>query len=715
MVMAAFTGSWLTMTGSGEPERVNARQVSIEYFEVLGSTVATGRTFLPEEARPGHSNVMLLSHRFWFKKLGGDPNILGKDILLDGTSYKVVGTLPADSWFDRHFADVWMPLPETRANANRDFHFLNAYGRLRPGVTLAQARAEMDNIAARIAHDYPASNKGWGITIDPFLDRIVAQQIKDSLKVLFAAVGAVLLIACVNLANLLLARSAARERELWVRMSIGAGRGRLVRQFLTESLVLALAGGLAGFGLGYALLQAMLAGMPAGTLPIQADVRLDWRVLGFLFAVAVVAGVLFGLAPALAAGRKDLAGGLREGQRGSTGGGQRLRQVLIVAEVALSFVLVANAGVLIRSFMRVAGVELGVRTEGVLTMQLPRAMQRDTDGAREVLLMNRVREAVATVPGVLDSSLTSAMPLQGWGFGMPYRLPGKTGGGGGGFKIVSPEYFQTVGMRILAGRGLSVTDRANAPLVTVINETLAKRDFKGQNPVGQHISIQRIVTGKHELGPYVPWEVVGVVSDERTNGLESDFSPGTYVTFDQSPIIGMGLAVRTHGDPLRLTKSIENAIWSVNKDQAIVDVKPFDQLKSESAAGRRFNTLLLASFALLALVLAAVGIYGVVSYSVTQRTREMGIRAALGASRGSLLALALRSSVVLAAVGLAVGGAGIHWTQKLIATMLFQTQATDVATLAAVSGVLALTVLLASLIPARKAASTDAAIALRDE
>jgi putative ABC transport system permease protein len=712
--MAAAGGSWHTMTGRGDPQRVISRQVGADYFQILGSPTATGRTFLPEEGRPENSHVVILSHRFWFEKLGGDPAILGKTIVLDNALYKVIGTLPANSWFDRHPADVWMPLPETRGNANRDFHFLQVYGRLRPGVTMAAARAEMDNIAARIARDFPASNKDWGITIDPLVDRVVAQQLRQSLQVAFLAVGAVLLIACVNLANLLLARSAVRERELWVRMSIGAGRRRLIRQFLTESVVLALVGGLAGCAVGYGLQRALMAGMPPFTLPTQAEVHLDWRVTGFLFVISVIAGLLFGLAPALAAGRKDVAGGLREGARGSTGS-HKLRHALIVAEVALSFILVATAGVLIHSFMRLTGVDLGVRSENILSMQLPRAMQRDTDGAREIARMNRLRESVGGVPGVLDAALTSAMPLQGWGFGMPLKFPGINQTGGGGFKIVSPSYFQAMGMHILTGRGLVDSDRAGAPPAIVINNTLAKRHFKDQSPIGQTVLIQRIITGKHELGPWVPWQIVGVVSDERTGNLEDTFGAGGYVTFDQSPIIGMGMVVRTQGDPLRARKSIQEAIWAVNKDQLVVDMKPLEQIKSESSAGRRFNTTLLSGFAMLALLLAAVGIYGVVSYSVMQRTREMGIRAALGASRGSLLGLALRSSIVLAAIGLAVGAAAIHWSGKLIASMLFQTNPAEPSTLVAVGAILATTVIAASLVPARKAAKTDPAVALRHE
>jgi putative ABC transport system permease protein len=722
LALVAVNGAWLTLTGQGEPQRVQVSQVGYDYFEVLGCPPATGRTFLPEEGRPGNDHVLLITHRYWYQHLGGDPNILGKSLMLNGDAYKIVGTLPANSWFERHWADVWMPLALSRAGASREFHTLGVYGRLRPGATRAAAKAEMDAIAARLARDYPASNKDWGVTIEPLADLVVGSRLRQSLFVLFGAVGAVMLIACVNLANLLLARSAARERELWVRISLGAGRARLVWQFLTESLLLSLLGGALGCGFGYLLLRGLVAWMPRFTLPIQADVRLDWRVLAFLFVLAVVSGLLFGMAPAIAAWRHDVASGLKEGHRGSTGGvpGRRIRSALIVAEVALSFVLVATAGVLIHSFLRLNQVDTGVNMTNVVTMQLPRAMQKDIDPARESRVMRGIRDSVAALPGVLDAAITNGMPMQGWGFGMAFEIQGRSSAGGSGragcgLKMVTPTYFQTLGMKLKAGRSLAETDVSGALPVTVINEAMAKRYFKGESPIGQRLLMQRIVTGKFEMGPVVPWEIVGVVSDEKTFSLDRETGPGMYVTFDQSPVVGVGLAVRAQGDPMRMMKAIQAAIWAVNKDQAITDVKLLEQIKTDSTANSRYNTLLLSGFAALALLLAAIGIYGVVAYSVAQRTRELGIRAALGASRGRLLGLALRRSLALTGLGLAIGALGIQWSGGLVSSLLFHTRPAEPETLLTVAAVLAVVAIAASLIPARRAARTDPAVALRHE
>jgi putative ABC transport system permease protein len=722
VAMAASSGAWLTMTGRGEPRRVQAQAVSPDYFEVLGAAPATGRTFRPEEGVPGNDRVLLVSHRFWQEQLGLDPEVLGKTLTLDGMPYTVIGTLAANSWFDRHPADVWVPAALTRANTNRAFRYLLVYGRLRPGATTAGAQAELSAIAARLAHDYPETNAKSGVIIDLLEDRVVSQSLRRSLYLLFAAVGAVLLVACVNLANLLLARSASRDREVWVRLSLGAGRVRLLRQFLTESVLLSVLGGAAGCGLAKLLLTGLVAWIPPRALPTQADVRLDWQVLAYLFMLAIASGILFGLAPAIAAWRRDVSEGLKEGQRGSTGGasGARIRSALIVVEVALTFVLAATAGVLIRSFERLTNVDTGVNMTNVVALRLPRAMQKDIDGVREAALMNEIQSSVARLPGVIDAAITSAPPMQGFSFGMPFSIQGASRANadsraGCGFKIVGPRYFSTLGLKIKAGRGLQETDLANSQPVAVINESMAKEFFKNANPIGQHLLIPKIVTGKTELGAPISWEIAGVVADERVGRLDGDSPSVAYVTFDQSPIVGVGLVVRAHGDPMPLRKSIEAAIWSVNKDQAITDYQSLEQIKSQSAAPARFNTLLLAGFAGIALLLAAVGIYGVVSYSVAQRTRELGIRAALGASRGQLLGSALRNSLGLTVAGLMIGAIGIHWTGRLVASMLYNTQPAEPQTLVVVAAALASVALAASLIPARRAARIDPMIALRQD
>jgi putative ABC transport system permease protein len=720
IALASLTGTWMTMTGRGEPQRVQARIVSWDYFEMLGAQPASGRTFSPDEGVPGNERVLLISHRFWANQLGLDPNVLGKTLTLDGSPYSIIGTLPAGSSFDRNQADIWMPAAYTRGNTNRAFRFLQGYGRLRPGATLASAQAEMDAIAARLARDYPETNSNSGVIIDRLSDRVVNQQLRQSLFVLFAAVGAVLLVACVNLANLLLARSAGREREIWIRLSLGAGRDQLLRQFLMESVLLAVLGGIAGCVLGAMLLKGLIAMIPPFTLPTQADLRIDWSVMAYLFAVAVVSGILSGLAPAIAAWRRDVSEGLREKE--STGGisGRRLRSALIVAEVALTFVLAATAGVLIRSFDRLMNVSSGVEMTNVVTLNLPRAMGKDTDGPRLAALMDEMRDAVARVQGVMNAAIASSMPMRGISFGLPFSIQGPSRANadaraGCGLKIVSSEYFETLGIKIKAGRGLAKTDIANAQRVAVINDAMAKEFFKNASPVGQHITMPRIVTGKTELAPPVSWEIVGVVSDERTGALNADSPSVAYVTFDQSPIVGVGLVVRSHSDPVPLKRSIESAIWSVNRDQAITDFQTLEEIKSQSAANPRFNTLLLAGFAGTALLLAAVGIYGVVAYSVAQRTRELGIRAALGASGTQLMGSALGSSVMLTASGLVIGAIGVHWTGRLVASLLFNTEPSEPVTLIAVAAMLIGVSTAASWIPARRAARVDPVVALRQE
>jgi putative ABC transport system permease protein len=720
--LAIASGNWLTMTGQGDPWKVQARVVSTNYFDLVGTPLALGRSFRPEEGLPGSERVVIVSHRFWQERLGLDTNILGKTLTLDGLPYNVIGTLPANGLYDRHTADIWIPQAITRGNTNRAFRYLQVFGRLHPGATRASVQAEMDGVAGRLAQLYPDTNKGGGVIVDSLADRAVAQSLRQSLYVLFAAVGAIVLIACVNLANLLLARGAARDHEFQVRMALGAGRVRLVRQLLTESILLSLLGGATGAALGSLLLSGLMAWIPQGTLPFFADVRLDWSVLGYLFALAIVSGMLFGLAPAIAVWRRDVGAGLRSGPRGSSGGvaGGRLRSVLIGAEVALTFVLASTAGIVIHSFARLTGVDTGVNMTNVVGLQLPRSMDRDTSGARETRLMNDIRDSVAAVPGVKNAAITSSMPLQGIGFGMGFTIEGASSShiprnAGTGLKQVSPEYFDALGMKVKLGRNLAHRDAANALPVCVVNDSFVKEFLGHDNPIGQRVLIGRIITGKREFGAPIPWEIVGVVSDEKQRSLDADTVPEAYVNFDQSPIVGVGLIVRAQGDPLLLKKSIESAIWNVRRDQAVTDYQTLEQIKEQSTANSRYNTALLAAFAGIALILAAIGIYGVVAYSVTQRTRELGIRAALGASRRQLLVLALRNSVIVTSIALILGAIGMRWAGKLVESMLFNTQPVELSTLVAVAAILMFVSLIASLVPARRAARIDPIIALRQD
>lgn len=718
--MAAAAGDRVTMTGSGEPQQINAQLGSASYFGVFGIDAVLGRTFAPDEDTVGKDQVVVLSNRSWQNRFGADPKIIGRQITLEGKSYTIIGVMPAGTVFDRTWAELWLPLVFKPNDMTRNFHWFGSFARLKPGVTLEKAQAEMDAIGARIAVDHPDSNKGWGVTIDRFADIYVGPQLRQSLWVLLAAVGSVLLIACANLANLLLARAADREREVAIRAALGAARRRLILQFLTESVMLALTGGVAGVALGYAMMRGINYLMPPFTLPPQANIHIDHRVLLFTLAVTLATGILFGLVPALSATRRDVIKYLKEGGRSSSGvGTHRLRTALIITEVTLSFLLLVGAGLLIHSFMRLTNVDLGVDTTNVITMGLPLSMEGNTDPAKLTQYLRQVIDQVQSVPGVREAALTSSLPMQGWGFGIPFMIAGHpfvdvSKRPGCFFKIVSPSYFKALGIRLKKGRSLADSDTSGAPPVTLVNEEFARRNLKGEEPIGKRVLIQQIVTGKHALGPEVAWEIVGVVANEKVGDLDQD-SPGVYVTYLQSPIVGDSLLVRGIGDPTLLTKAIQSAVWQINKNQPLTDIKTLEEIKTDSVASNRLRTTLLGIFAGVALLLAVVGIYGVISYSVAQRTHEMAIRAALGARAADLLKLVIGRAMLLAAAGLGLGLIASFGLTRLLAGLLFNTSPTEPATLIAVGAVLSLAALLACYFPARRAAKIDPMVALRYE
>jgi putative ABC transport system permease protein len=719
--IAAMSGRTMNLSGTDRPDQLKAQTASASYFEILGTKAAQGRTFAPDEDQPGKNRVAVISHRTWQNRFGGDPHVLGRTIVLDEKPYTIIGVLPADSLYDRTWAEIWIPLTFEPWQMTRNFHWFGAIGKLKPGVSLADARADFDAIGARIAKDYPDSNKNWGVTIDRYIDRIVGDNLRRSLYVLLAAVAAVLLIGCANMANLLLARGAARAREVAIRSALGASRVRLVRQMLTESLLLSVCGAVGGLALGYALLRGIQGWMPPFMLPPQANVRLDWRVMLFLFAVSLLTSVIFGVGPALQISRRDSTETLKESGRSNSGGvgRHRLRNALIVAEVALAFVLLSGAGLLIRSFNRLMDVNPGFDSTNVLTMSLPMTMGKDTDPARVTNYVNEMLSAIQTVPGVRDVAGTSALPLQGWGFGMPFAvggrpLPDRANRPACFFKIVTPAYFRALGMQLRKGRGLAEADVKGGLPVAVINEAMAKKHFKGEDPIGKQILVQEIITGKTALGPEIPWQIVGVVADEKVGSLD-DTSIGMYVPFAQSPIVGMSLVVRGAVDPQQLVKGIQSHVWEVNKDQPLPDIKTLETIKSESVASNRLRTALLGVFAAIAVILAAVGIYGVISYSTEQRLHEMGIRAALGASAGNLIRLVVGQGMLLTAAGLIIGVAGAVALTRLMAALLFETSPTDLPTLFVVGGVLASVALVAAVVPARRGATVDPMIAVRYE
>ncbi len=720
--LAGAQGWSPTLSGTDQPVLLRGSRVSPHYFDVEGMQPALGRNFREEEGQLGKDKVVILSHALWESRFGSDPAIIGRSIRLNGEPHLVIGVMPGGTVFDRTYAQLWKPLAFEPSNMTRNFHWFGALAKLKRGVTIQQARAQMETIGARIAQAYPDSNQGWSVAVDPLSETVVGPDVRTSLYVLLAAVGMVLLIGCANLANLSLARGLSREREVAVRAALGAGRWRLVRQFLTENVILSVTGGLLGIGFGYAFMRALKLLVPPFALPAETDVTLNAHVLLFALAISLFTGILFGMAPALQASSPDLGGTMKESGRSTTSSrsSRRLRDVLVVAEIALAFVLLAGSGLLLRSFSRLLNIDPGFDSTNVLTMTLPMAQSQFPDPARLNLYQREILAAVESVPGVRSAAIGSTLPLQGWGYGMPFQIAGQTEldrahRAAGFFKMVSPSYFETLGIKLTRGRLLTDRDTTGAPPVMVINETFAKKYFAGQNPVGQHIRIQEIVPGKTALGPEIPWEIVGVIADEKISGLNDVTSGGFYVNNEQSPIYGVGLVVRGNLDPSTLQKSIRQAVDGVNKDQALSDIRTLDRVKTESLGTNRLQTMLLAVFAGVALLLAAIGIYGLISYSVVQLTHEIGIRAALGASTGSLLRMVLVNGLTLMLIGLALGIAGSLAVTRLLSTLLFGVSARDPLTMAAVAALLAIVSVAACLIPALRAARVDPLVALRYE
>ncbi|HXB67125.1 MAG TPA: ABC transporter permease [Candidatus Acidoferrales bacterium] len=715
--MAAKTGGSMTYSGAGEPRSLRVGFVSASYFEVFGAKAALGRTFAKDEDQPGKEKVAVLTHRLWWNQFGGDRAVAGREILLDGQAYTVIGVLPAAGEFDRRWEDLWIPLAFPPKVA-RDYHYLTAVARLKRGVSVPQAQAEMSAIAAHIAELYPAIKKGWGATVDRYLDRQVGPQLHLSLVVLMWAVVAVLLIGCANLANLMMARATLRGREIALRMALGARRGRVIRMLLTESLLLSLGGAVVGIALGYGLLQWIQSLLPPFYFPAEANVAMDSRVLLFLAAATILTSVAFGLAPAIQSSRRDSAESLKEGGRASSASRGKLyvRHVFVAAQVAAAFILLVGGGLLIHSFQRLMNVDTGFDSEGVVAADLPLAMGRDPDAMKLTLYVNQLLEAVRAVPGMQAAAVTTGLPLSGWGDGMPFKLPDRRDERfGSGFKIVTPGYFQALRIHLLAGRFLDEGDTAGSPPVVVVNQSFVKSYFPNASAIGKRILVERILPSRHGLGPQASWEIVGVVADEKGNGLDSPSDEGAYGSFAQSPVVGLGMVARGSGDAGAIVKSVERAVWSVNRNQALEHPMTVEQIKTESLMSRRLPTMLLGGFAILAMLLACAGIYGVLSLVTASRTQELGIRVALGASRGDLVRLVVGGGAIPVLAGIVVGLAGAVGLARFIGSMLFATSPIDGPNLLEVTALFLAIAFAACLAPAWRAAKVDPITALREE
>lgn len=721
--MAAYVTEPVTLSDGNSAIHVPRRRVSPQYFELFGLGPTLGRTFRTDDHEPGRNRVAVVSHALWTSRFGADPHLVGRSIDLDGVPHVVIGVLPPGA-FDRMFPQVWSPLTFTPGDMTRDYYWLESVALLRPGLTLAEARAQMDAIAARQAADYPASNRGWGVLIEPYADAIVGAELRRSLYLLLASVALVLAIGCVNVASVMMSRTLARQHEIAVRAALGAGRVRLVKQFLVEAALLSIGGGVLGIALAYGAIAVLRAAIPPLALPAEASIELDWRVLLFAFLISTLNGLAFGLVQALTAARPRLVATLQEagGYSSSAGRGHRvLRGGLIVAEVALSFVLLTSAALLIKSVLEMRRIDLGFDATNVLglVLLLPEHLLQDRD-ALDVYLQEVVN-GVQSVPGVSGAALTVSLPLRGVGYGLPFQIAGRPPAEPNSqfcvIKMVDAAYFDVLGLHLRQGRRLNDADRRGTARVAVINESMANAQFPGISPIGQHMLLPEVIAGQRQLGPDQSWEIVGLVADERVTGLESRNNlPGLYLTTMQGPVPPFGqqaLVVRGDVDVSLLVKPVLDAVAAVNKDQAVMDVMTLDAIKSTSVATTRLRSTTVAAFAGIALLLTAVGIYGVLASTIAQRTRELGIRAALGASTTRLVTLVLREGLGLSLVGVALGIAGALLVGRVLRTFLFGVGSSDIKTMLEAAAVLITVALLACYLPGKQAAASDPLIAIR--
>lgn len=714
--MAAIADTSFNLTGSGEPERLEGRRVSANLFPLLGVEPHIGRVFNAAEDQQGSHRVVLLSYPLWQRRFGADPNIVGQSLTINGDSYVVVGVMPARFQFPTSDDEAWVPIaftPQEAANRNR--HYLQVVGRLKPGVSLEQAQTELSTIATRLQQQYPQSNADLGATVQSLHEHLVGD-IRPALMILLGAVGLVLLIACANVANLLLARAAVRQKEIAVRVALGARRWRLIRQFLTESVLLSTLGGIAGLAIAYGGLVLLRAFIPENISQAR-EISVDFKVLGFTLLVSVLTGLIFGLAPAIQAARFNQIETLKEGGRdAATGGsGKRLRSLLVTAEVAISLVLLIGAGLLINSFLRLRSVDPGFRPDNLLTMKIVLPEPKYAEFERRSVFYQDLIQRVQSLAGVRSAAVTTNLPLYRQGNMISVSIEGRPEPPPGQelivvTRIISPGYFDTMGIPLLGGRQISEQDTATTPNVAVISETMARRFWSGEDAIGKRIAAGRVQTPDDWI------QVIGVVKDVRQFELTMDPKPQMYLSYRQAGFFApRDLVVKTDVDPAGMATTVRKAVWDIDKDQPVSNIRTMEEIFADSIARQRFSMLLLAIFAGVALVLAGVGIYGVMSYSVAQRTHEIGIRMALGAQTGAVLKLAVGYGMKLVIAGLVIGLIAAFLLTRVMSTLLFGVTATDPTTFILISLLLVCVAVLASYIPARRATKVDPIIALRYE
>jgi putative ABC transport system permease protein len=707
--MAATRGNAANLTADGPPEQVVGSGVTANFFSVLGVEPLLGRTFSEAEDRAA-APLVVISYRLWQRRYAGDPSAVGRTMLMNGAPSTIIGVMPRGFVFRRRENDYWIPAafpPEARNN--RGSHYLNVVARLKPGVSLAQARQEMTAIATRLEHQYPADNRRIGTVVVPLREELLGNT-RTALVVLMCAAGCVLLIACANLAGLLLARAVARRREMAVRAALGAGRGRLVRQMISEGMLLAFCGGTLGLAVAMGGMQLLARLAPIGFS--AGGVHLDATLLLFTLGLSMITGLLFSAAPALQISGASLHDALRQGGRGGTGRGAATRDALVVLEVAAALVLLVGAGLMLRTLGRLRSIEIGFRPDHLLTMRtsLPAAKYRN----RQLAFFDRVVEGVLALPGVEDAAYNSMLPFLSAGNTQSYHVEGRILPPGDAadalLRVGTNHYLKTLRVRLVVGRLPDTRDGADAPKVIVINETMAKKYWLHETALGHRITMS---------GAQPVWRtIIGVVKDVHERGYELEMKPGVYIPFAQFQDTWAqpeNLVVRLQGDPIALTGAVRRVIASIDPEQPVAAIRTMDDIIDLDVADRRQQMTLLGAFAALALLLASIGLYGVLSYAVTQRAREIGVRMALGATGGRVVRMVVARGLALTGAGLAIGTVGALVATRSMKTMLYGVEATDPATFAGVAVVLGAIAALACWIPARRASRVDPVVVLRTE
>jgi len=709
--LAAYDSLKLNLTGGDRPEAIDVALVTANLFPLLGVQPVRGRGFRTEEEQPATNKVAVISDGLWQRRFGADAGVVGKPLVLDGDSYTVIGIMPPRFSFPEKI-DVWLPLsfvPEELAD--RGYNHLAVVGRLKPGVELRQAQAEMSAIMGEQVRKYPNENAGRSMRLLTFQQNLVGD-IRMALWILSAAVFLVLLIACANIANLLMARATTRQKDIAIRIGLGAGRRRLIQQLLIESLLLSLFGGAMGLIFAYGGLKVLTSVGPTN-IPRLSEVTIDARVLAFTLVISLLTGVIFGLIPALQATKPEINEWLKDGQRSASGGpgGKRARSWLVVTEMALALILLIGAGLLIKSFLILWQVEPGFNPHNVITMAISPSPPKYNTQRDFVILCQRVLEQVKSTPGVDAVGVVNQLPFSGRNLGLNFTVGGQPpvkpeDTASANFRLVSPGYLQAMGIPLKRGRDFNDHDRRDSTPVALINETLAKHYFANEDPIGKQLNIE---------GQQAPREIVGIIGDVKQIKLDAEVKSEIYVPFFQIAVPAMNIVVRTTTDPGSMTSAVLRQISRVDPDQPVYQVKTMDEYLGESMAQRRLSTVLLGVFAALALILAALGVYGMMSYLVSQRTREIGVRMALGARQLDILKLVVRHGMWLSILGIAVGVAAALLLTRIMTSSLYGISASDPLTYVGISALLALIALLACLIPARRALKVDPIIALRYE